>query len=437
MTDLPAGWVRTTLGEIAETRLGKMLSAKAKVGTSPRPYLRNKNVQWGRIDVSDMAEMDFNDDEVERFTVSPGDVLVCEGGEVGRTAVWRGQLPWVGYQKALHRIRPARGVSSEYLAYLMRWFASSLAFEPYVTGSTIKHLPQEDLRLLPVPIPPEREQRRIVAAIEEQFSRLDAADDLLRRSRRRLGILRDRAIATAFLDTWEWTTLGEIAEIVGGVTKDAKRQADPAFVEVPYLRVANVQRGFLDLTDVATIRVPRDKATALELRPGDVLFNEGGDRDKLGRGWIWSGEIERCIHQNHVFRARLDERFEPKSVSWHGNTFGQRWFDEHGRQTTNLASLNLTTLKSFPVPAPPIDEQRRVVAEVELQLSLGVAMEAEIDRAMRRSVTLRRSLLERAFAGKLVPQDPADEPAIALLEGIAAARLHEPKVSRRRRKVPA
>ena len=70
--------------------------------------------------------MDFDDSEVERFTVSPGDVLVCEGGEVGRTAVWRGQLPWVGYQKALHRIRPSEGISSDYLAYLMSWFASGM-----------------------------------------------------------------------------------------------------------------------------------------------------------------------------------------------------------------------------------------------------------------------------------------------------------------------
>jgi len=187
---------------------------------------------------------------------------------------------------------------------------------------------------------------------------------------------------------------------------------------VPYLRVANVQRGYLDLREVTTIRVSPQKAAALKLEPGDVLFNEGGDRDKLGRGWVWSGEIENCIHQNHVFRARLNGDFDPRFVSWHGNTFGRTWFEQHGRQTTNLASLNLTTLKSFPVPLPPLEEQRRIVAEVEERLSKIDAMRTSISNAQRRSAALGPAILERAFRGELVPQDPADEPAEALLARI-------------------
>src|SRR5581483_11570392 len=103
-----------------------------------------------------------------------------------------------------------------------------------------------------------------------------------------------------------------------------------------------------------------------------------------------------------------------------------------GRQTTNLASLNLTTLKSFPVPAPPLAEQRRIVAEVERQLSLADAMAAEIDRALKRSAVLRRSILERAFGGRLVPQDPSDEPASALLERIRAERAAAESATGRR-----
>jgi type I restriction enzyme S subunit len=259
-----------------------------------------------------------------------------------------------------------------------------------------------------------------VAAIEEHLSRLDAADAYVAAAHRRLDALREVAVANATSDSWPTVQLGDIAEVVGGVTKDAKRQGDPAYVEVPYLRVANVQRGYLDLREVTTIRVPPAKAEALALRPGDVLFNEGGDRDKLGRGWVWSGEIEGCIHQNHVFRARLKDGFDPRFVSWHGNTFGRQWFEIHGRQTTNLASLNLRTLKSFPVPAPPLEEQRRIVQEVEERLSRIDAMRASIARAQRLSKALRAAILERAFRGQLVPQDPSDEPAEALLARIQA-----------------
>jgi type I restriction enzyme S subunit len=430
VSELPRGWAWGPVGEIAETQLGKMLSAKARRGHGGRPYLRNKNVQWGRIDLDDLLQMDFSDTEFEKFCLREGDLLVCEGGEVGRAAIWRGGLE-CAYQKALHRIRPRGGVTPEYMLYLLMHYASTHAFERYVTGSTIAHLPQEDLRELPVPLPPLAEQRRIVAAIEEQLSRLDAAVDLVRRVSARVRALREAAVDSALAGNWPRVPLAEIAEVVGGVTKDSKRQQDPAFVEVPYLRVANVQRGYLDLDTVTTIRVPLPTAQALELRPGDVLFNEGGDRDKLGRGWVWSGEIPSCIHQNHVFRARLRDGFEPRFVSWWGNSFGREWFWRHGRQTTNLASMSLSTVKAFPVPAPPLDEQRAVVAEIERVLSSVDHLSQTVAASLPRAEGLRRSILARAFRGELVPQDPNDEPASALLKRIAAEREAAPKRGRK------
>ncbi|MCA1706669.1 MAG: restriction endonuclease subunit S, partial [Actinobacteria bacterium] len=231
---------------------------------------------------------------------------------------------------------------------------------------------------------------------------------------------------------WTWTTLGEIAEIRGGVTKDAKRQADPSFVEVPYLRVANVQRGRLDLRKVTTIRVPPETVHALRLEPGDVLLNESGDRDKLGRGWVWDGQIDDCIHQNHVFRARLHDEFDPYFVSTHANTWGRAWFEKHGRQTTNLASINLGTLKQLPVPAPPRPEQEAIVVELRRTEDARQRLMASISQARKRAASLRRSILAAAFAGHLVPQDPEDEPASVMLEGIRAERAVAALTGRRR-----
>ena len=163
---------------------------------------------------------------------------------------------------------------------------------------------------------------------------------------------------------WCWATLEEISEIVGGITKDQKRQQTTTTREVPYLRVANVQRGYLDLGEMKTILADEEEIKALRLKKGDVLFTEGGDRDKLGRGWVWNEEIEECIHQNHIFRARPRLTLvEPKFVSYHGNYFGQDWFTKAGKQTTNLASINKGILRQFPVPIAPIGEQRRIVAK--------------------------------------------------------------------------
>ena len=390
-----------------------------------RPYLRSANVTWRGIDVADVNEMNFDPAEAETFELKDGDILLNEASgsasEVGKPAVWRSEIPGACFQNTLLRVRSAE-MEEGYLYWYFYSAALSGRFGEAGRGVNIRHLGKRGLTSFALPVPPLPEQQRIVAAIDENFSRLDAAEGALEIALRRLDSLRQATTSELFTpDEWGWTTLAEIADVRGGATKDSKRQDDPEFVEVPFLRVANVQRGFLDLAVVKSIRVAEGKAKALALEPGDILFNEGGDRDKLGRGWVWDGQIDGCIHQNHVFRARLlTDDFDPRFVSTHGNTWGKRWFEENGRQTTNLASLNLSTLKQFPVPAAPKAEQLRVVERLRrLDDTIGRA-EQEVTQAQRQSAALRRTVLAAAFSGQLVPQDPSDEPASALLERIAA-----------------
>jgi type I restriction enzyme S subunit len=428
VTELPRGWAWATLGAVATWGSGGTPRAgDARYYGDGIPWAVIGDLNDGVIQQTAASITEEGLRSSSAKVVPEGTILMALYGSIGKLGIAGTSM---ATNQAIVFARPTEALESRFLFWFLR--SERDAFMSAGKGATQKNISQTVIRPWPIPVPPLAEQRRVVTAIEEQLSRLDTGDECLKRARRKLENLRNQAVEAAFAGEWPCTTLGEIAEIVGGVTKDAKRQADPSFVEVPYLRVANVQRGFLDLTDVATIRVPREKAKALELEVGDVLFNEGGDRDKLGRGWVWSGEVERCIHQNHVFRARLRNGFEPKFVSWHGNTFGRRWFEEHGRQTTNLASLNLTTLKSFPVPVPPLEKQRRVVAEVERQLSIADAMAAEIEHGLLRSAALRRSILARAFRGELTPQEPDDESASVLLERIAAERATAP-TSRRRR----
>jgi type I restriction enzyme S subunit len=197
--------------------------------------------------------------------------------------------------------------------------------------------------------------------------------------------------------------LGEIADVVGGVTKDSKRQERPGLVEVPYLRVANVQRGRIDLNNVATIRVSAQKAAQLELKPGDVLLNEGGDRDKLGRGWIWQGEIPGCIHQNHVFRARIrDGLLDPRLLSWYANEVAHKWFEINGKQSVNLASISLSKIRTFPVPVPPAAEQQRMVGLLEDYLSRLDVGEGGLEAAAKRCEAVRASMLNSLVVGSPV-----------------------------------
>lgn len=425
--DLPGNWRWATIGDVALVQLGRQRSPQHHAGDQMRPYLRSANVTWEGVSLDDVKEMNFDDNDYEKYRLEPGDILLNEASgspnEVGKPAIWRGEIDECCFQNTLLCLRP-HAVGRQYLYWYCYTSALLGRFGEAGRGVNIRHLGKRGLAKFPFPVAPSSEQVRIVAAIEEHFSHLDAVHSAVEATQQKLEAFRRSSFQGLFdRPDWPWTTLGQIAEVKGGVTKDSKNQGDPAYVEVPYLRVANVQRGFLDLEQITTIRVNPEKALKLNLQTGDILFNEGGDRDKLGRGWVWEGQVEGCIHQNHVFRARLTNAvFDPYFISMHGNTWGQQWFETHGKQTTNLASLNLTTLKSFPVPSPSLSEQREVVGQLREVMEMEDRLQTDLNQAKRHMATLRRSILAAAFSGRLVPQDPNDESASVLLERVAASR---------------
>ena len=232
---------------------------------------------------------------------------------------------------------------------------------------------------------------------------------------------------TALPPGWAWARLDEVCDIVGGITVDAKRRG-AGLVDVPYLRVANVQRGRLDLGTVKQIAVPPSQAERLRLHPGDVLLNEGGDRDKVGRGWVWEGQIEGCIFQNHVFRARpRHEDVQPRWLSHYLNEAARSYFLTGSKQTTNLASLSLSKVAATPVALPPANEQRRIIKAIDSLLVEVDDVEAAMKRARERMADYRVSLLHAACTGALTTDwrdvNPnAEEDGPALLRRILAER---------------
>ncbi len=185
---MPEGWERRTVGEVAEVRLGKMLDAKKNRGEL-RPYLANVNVRWGGFDLVDLREMRFEDNELEKFGLSYGDIVMCEGGEPGRCAIWKAQLPGMMIQKALHRIRPRADLDYLFLYHRLSFMAKSGRLEGLFTGSTIKHLPREKLVKAVIEVPPMRLMREFAAraapleaqarTLEDAILRASQARDLL------------------------------------------------------------------------------------------------------------------------------------------------------------------------------------------------------------------------------------------------------------------
>lgn len=289
------------------------------------------------------------------------------------------------------------------------YFVQTSAFRDQVEaqGSTnYAAIRPSDVLAYEIPLPPLAEQRRVLARIEEVAGWAVEARTLRQHALNELQALSLAQAAAAFskdaLGRWPSRSLEEIADIRSGVTLG--RRLLGKTVRLPYLRVANVQDGHLDLAQIKEVEVLESEVDRWKLQEGDILLTEGGDWDKLGRGTVWREEIANCIHQNHIFRVRVSaSEFYPDFLArLIGSPIGKQYFQEASKQTTNLASINQRQLKGFRIFQPPLSSQRRIVAELD-------ALQAEVNSLRRLQAetaaelgALLPAVLDRAFRGELV-----------------------------------
>jgi type I restriction enzyme S subunit len=192
--------------------------------------------------------------------------------------------------------------------------------------------------------------------------------------------------------------LAQVADIAAGITLGRKTK-ETELVQVPYLRVANVQDGHLLLADLKTIAATRREIEKWALEDGDLLLTEGGDLDKLGRGACWRSQVPLCIHQNHIFRVRLPaDSYDPDYVSFQiASPYGKAYFLAHAKKTTGIASINQRVLGAFPLMTPPISEQRRIAANLKDQLAEVEAARQAARAQLREIDGLPGKLLAQAF----------------------------------------
>lgn len=258
---------------------------------------------------------------------------------------------------------------------------------------------------LTIPLPPLDDQRRIVARIEELAARIAEAQGLrkeaMAEAERLLKNASTDAFGAAIRGSCETVTLGEIGEIRAGVTLG--RVLNGPTVRLPYLRVANVQDGHLNLKHIKEVEVLPGEVEKWQLRAGDILLTEGGDWDKLGRGTVWSGEIPNCIHQNHIFRIRVDQtRFIPRLLARYlGSQHGKDYFQAAAKQTTNLASINQRQLRAFSIPVLTMGVQERILTHIDdMQTYVDTLKHLQAESAAELDALLP-SLLDKAFRGEL------------------------------------
>ncbi len=309
-----------------------------------------------------------------------------------------------------------------FIAYLLDAAYSSGVNKPHVQQTTgIQNLRAFDYLNTHVAFPPLPEQQRITAYLDESCEAIDAAVvakrlqldtlDTLGKSIIQRAVTEGISEGVAFETTgnawmdkiprgWKLVCLKRIAEIQGGLTLG--KQYEGPLIERPYLRVGNVQDGYLDLADVSVIELPASAAKGVELRSGDVLMTEGGDLDKLGRGHLWNGEIPGCLHQNHIFAVRCFlHKLKPTFLAYlTAAKYGRDYFEATGKKTTNLACTNATKVGEFPVPLPRVAEQDAICAYLEEKLAEVKGIATGIESQIAILTAYRKSLIHECVTGQ-------------------------------------
>lgn len=394
-------WPIQPLGEVAETALGKMLD-KGKVKGLPHvPYLRNVNVQWGRIDTDDLLTMELGDDERGRFGVREGDLLVCEGGEIGRCAIWHGRSEYLAYQKALHRVRPGDSLDVRFLSYLFQHHAHNGELASLATGSTIAHLPQQQLRRVPVPLPPLDEQRHIVNLLEDHLSRLDAATAGLTSARKRLVAL-GRSALEAHFGHGPAVPLGDLVEEISAGKSFGASSAPARDDEWGIIKVSAMTWG--EFKPEENKAVPADQVDPrFEIREGDLLASRANTTEYVGASVLVGPVRPKLLLSDKSLRIRPIGEVHAEWL-WRALQAPSA-----RRQISALATGTKDSMRNISqaglrrIRLPKVDPTHQLRA---LNAFAGVAdaiarMETEVGAAERRCSRLRRALLAAAFSGRL------------------------------------
>lgn len=467
-TELPDGWAFASLSDVANMRLGKMLDGAKNVGT-PSAYLRNVNVRWFSFDLTDLLAMRATLQDRAAFSIENGDLLICEGGEPGRCAVWEHGPTDLIFQKAIHRIRLDYGVSPKWLALSIKRDAESGRLEEYFTGSGIKHLTGRSLAMYSFPLPPWPEQQRIIAKLDEVLNRARMSREHLAKVPKILKAFRQSVLAaacsgrltedwrdshppppsiaeladsaadasllppgSAVPDSWTLSSLGRIVTRIEAGKNVRCEERPPKTGEFGIVKISSVTWGEFDEDESKTLTDYRVFSPERQIQRGDLLISRANTIDLVGACVIVNSIKRTLMLSDKVLRLCVsDPNLKGWLLLWLRSRLG-RFQIENAATGNQLSMRNVSqeNLKRVAVGVPPPTERQEIVHRVQILFKLADKIENRVAAAAKRADRLTQAVLAKAFRGELVPTEAElarregrdYEPASVLLDRIKAQR---------------
>lgn len=399
-------WPTKTIGELFEIGAGKTMSAKARNGAKRTPFLRTANVLWDEIDLTKVDEMEISDDELQSKSLRPGDLLVCEGGDIGRSAVWAGQREVMSFQNHLHRLRPKTDLTCSrfYVYYLQCGFTQLGIFEGAGNKTTIPNLSKNRLAALAVPVPARQDQEAIVRilstvrrGIDSHQSAAEHATELkvacmthLFSQGLRGEMLKETEIGPV-PQSWDAVPFSTVRQWLqyGTSTRCSTETASYAVLRIP-----NIGSGAVIPDELKYCDMPASEAAKYRLELGDLIFiRTNGVLERLGSCAVYRGAPQQALFASYLIRARLDlKRVEPRFVAhFYGSKLGTSLVA--GRATPasdGKYNLNTGTIDALPLPVPPTLNEQVEIADILDAIDAKIALHQR-----------KRAVLEELFIALL------------------------------------
>ena len=371
-----------------------------KLGQGKNKYITIKNIKNNTLVVDDNTDV-VDDDAIKlihkRSQIKKGDILFASIGRMGDMYIIEKEpVGWDINESVFAFTLNTNIVRQKYFYYIFKVKSTLDYLASNSSGSTFKSIKMNQLKRMVFDIPSLKEQDSIITI-------LDKVCNVIEMRKRELGSL-DELIKARFVEMfgdmylnskgWSEAKLESMANVVSGITKGRKTKSED-LTEVPYMAVSNVKDGYIDWTTVKTIGATQQEIEQYRLLADDVLMTEGGDPDKVGRGAIIKEPLENCIHQNHIFRVRLDESvvLPEYFAEYLQHQRSKRYFLGCAKQTTGIASINMTQLRALPVLIPPLSKQEEFVLFKAQVDKSKVAIQAALDK----SQLLFDSLMQKYF----------------------------------------
>ncbi|MEI8139184.1 MAG: restriction endonuclease subunit S [bacterium] len=409
---IPEEWEVSSVGREFEIKLGKMLDSEKNFGVS-KPYLGNRAVQWDRIDISDLPNVPMTRADIERFRLRKGDLLVCEGGEVGRAAIWDAPIDECYYQKAIHRLRALRGFDSRLMAALLRLWSERGLLANYVTQTSIAHLPREKFMEIPIPVPPLPEQRAIAEALSDVDALLCGLDRLIAKKRDLKQATMQQLLTPpragqagqtrlpGFKGEWEVKRLGEVGKCLRGVSYqgDSDLSNRDTTRTKRLLRSNNVQDAVVVTEDVQFVNAAR--VTLLQvLKKDDILIcMANGSKALVGKSGLFRvidgyeytfGAFMGC------FRTNPNET-NPSFVFYLFQTGRYRDYINNLLAGSSINNLRPSSIESLEFPIPPLPEQTAiagVLSDMDTEL-------AALEQRREKTRALKQGMMQELLTGRI------------------------------------